>query len=123
MALINVEYEFYKDIFKGAAIPDSAFKRFSTEAEACVSKLTFGRIHRYQLRAEDLTAVKMAICAAAEARYAADSHKDIKSENNDGYSVTYADVSESAVRLRMTEAADIYLAETSLRNRMVNYAY
>ncbi len=123
MAWINVDYYFYTDMFKGTVIPESTFDRKIIESEAFINKITFGRIHKYALRSDDLKAVKFAICAAAEAVYNLDKHRDVKSENNDGYSVTYSDNSESSRRLRMTEAADLYLADTTLRNRMVSYDY
>lgn len=123
MAWINVDYDFYTNTFKGTVIPESAFDRKSVESEAFINKITFGRIHKYDLRPDDLKAVKLSICAAAEAVYNLDKHRDIKSENNDGYSVTYADSGESSRRLRMIEAADIYLADTTLRNRMASYDY
>ena len=110
-------------LFIGTAIPESAFDKKSMESEAFINKITFGRIHKYDLRPDDLKAVKFSICAAAEVVYNWDKHQDVKSENNDGYSVTYADNSESSRRLRMTEAADIYLADTTLRNRMASYDY
>lgn len=123
MAWINVDYAFYINTFKGTDIPESAFDKKSMESEAFINKITFGRIHKYDLHPDDLKAVKFSICAAAEAVYNWDKHRDVKSENNDGYSVTYADNSESSRRLRMTEAADIYLADTTLRNRMASYDY
>ena len=123
MAWINVDYAFYTDVFKGEVIPDGAFDRCSTDAEFFINQITFGRVHQYELRPVDLIAVKMAVCAVAEVYYLADQHKDIKSENNDGYSVTYVDTSENALKVRAIEAADRYLTDTTLRNRMVSYDY
>lgn len=123
MAKINVDYKFYTNEFKGTAIPAVAFDRKSVDAEALVSKITFGRIHKYDLNPEDLIAVKMAICAVAEVNYDAEQRKGIKAENNDGYSVTYSDTSDNTLRVRAVEAADLYLCETTLRNRMVGYDY
>lgn len=123
MAQINVDYGFYADTFKGTVIPESAFGKLALDGEAFVARMTFDRIHKYNLCMEDKVAVKMAICAVAETKYKIDGHQDIKSENNDGYSVTYADTSENASRARMTEAADLYLSITTLRNRMVSYDY
>ena len=110
MAWINVDY-------------DSVSYTHLRAHETLVNKITFGRIHKYDLRPDDLKAVKLSICAAAEAVYNLDKHRDIKSENNDGYSVTYVDSGESSRRVRMIEAADIYLADTTLRNRMASYDY
>lgn len=123
MADIKVDYEFYTGDYKGTVMPSSAFDRKSVNAEAFVNYITFGRIHKYDLRPEDLTAVKMAICAVAEVQFIADKHKDIKSENNDGYSVTFVNTSDSAVRSRAASAADMYLCETTLRCRAVDYDY
>lgn len=123
MPWIKVNYIFYVDTFKGSVIPEIIFGEKIMEAEAFVNNITFGRIHKYDLRPEDMYAVKMAICAVADSVYETDKHRDKKSENNDGYSVTYTDSSESSRRARMLSAADFYLCDTTLRNRMVSYDY
>ena len=61
MAWINVDYYFYTDMFKGTVIPESTFDRKIIESEAFINKITFGRIHKYALRPDDLKAVKFAI--------------------------------------------------------------
>ena len=123
MAWINVDYAFYSNNFGGTVIPVGAFDRRSTDAEFFINRITFGRVHKYELRQPDLMAVKMAVCAVAEVYYLADQHRDVKSENNDGYSVTYVDTSENALKVRAIEAADRYLSDTTLRNRTVAYDY
>ena len=75
MAWINVDYDFYTNTFKGTVIPESAFDRKSVESEAFINKITFGRIHKYDLRPDDLKAVKLSICATAEAVYNLDKHR------------------------------------------------
>lgn len=120
---IQVDYDFYTDTYMGEEIPEDSFERKSIEAEALINMITFGRIRKYNLSTEDLYLVKMAICASAESYYRADQHKGIKSENNDGYSITYTDSEENAVRTNAIGAADLYLSGTTLQNRMVNYGY
>ena len=61
MAWINVDYYFYTDMFKGTVIPESTFDRKIIESEAFINKITFGRIHKYALRPDDLKAVKFAM--------------------------------------------------------------
>lgn len=120
---IQVGYDFYTDTYMGKEIPEDSFERKSVEAEALINMITFGRIRKYNLSAEDLYLVKMAICASAESYYSADQHKGIKSENNDGYSVTYADGEENVAKINAIGAADLYLSGTTLRNRMADYDY
>lgn len=123
MAFIEVDYDFYANNFKGTAIPAESFDKKSIESEALVNQITFNRIRKYSLTKEDLHLVKMAICAVADVYHEQEQHKGIKSENNDGYSVTYTDGDVETMRNNAVAAADIYLSGTTLRNRMMSYDY
>lgn len=63
---IDVTYSYYTDEYKGRAIAVDEFPRYAREAEMLVNTCTYGRIHHYQLREDDLQAVKQAICVVAE---------------------------------------------------------
>lgn len=123
MVGIKVDHAFYVEEYKGTSIPEEAFPGYSRAAEAFVNKLTFGRIRKYELRLLDQMAVQYAICAVSEVSYREDRHRGVKSESNDGYSISYADSSDSTVRARMADAADVYLCDTTLRNRCLAYDY
>ena len=58
-------------------------------ASALIDQLTFGRIHRLDTVPES---VERAACAAAECLYQNEvrAEREITSESNDGYSVTYS---------------------------------
>ena len=81
------------------------------------------------IRATECDAVKDAVCAAAdayhEAAQIASGNGPVKSENNDGYSVTYASQSidgeskEKLANRKMYEAARIHLLPTGWLNRKV----
>lgn len=84
-----VDYSYYKYAFGGIAISSpEAFLNPELRAAAFVDKITFGRI------TEITDDIKNAVCAASEifARYAG--REGISSENNDGYSVSYADAGQ-----------------------------
>lgn len=84
------DYTYYSDSFGGLLIPSSEFCVFAAKAERLVRFVTQHRI------TEVTDEVKNAVCAAAEAAYeirssVANIPQGIKSENTDGYSVTYKD--------------------------------
>lgn len=84
------DYSYYTDSFAGTLIPAEEFPSLANKAERYVNYITMHRI-------KDVTdSVKNAVCAAAEAVYAvqqqyANIPKGVKSENTDGYSISYAD--------------------------------
>lgn len=86
-----VSYEFYTETF-GALIPEKDFPRVEAEAEAAISYLTYVN---GDIFAKEDSRVKLAVCAAAEVVYngkqsnGASGSAGVKSESNDGYSVTY----------------------------------
>lgn len=84
------EYDYYVNSWAGTLIPASEFKQYSAKAERLVKFVTQHRI------TEITDEVKNAVCAAAEASYeirssVANVPQGVKSENTDGYSVTYKD--------------------------------
>lgn len=130
-----VDYEYYKDTYHGTRISQEDFPQFEVGAEAFVNLVTFGRIRRLD---EVPDCVKLAICAAAESvhEYMASrrgmesssssssstgGNTPVKSESNDGYSVTYityADaVSDSACQNSMLLKVRMYLGGTGLMYR------
>lgn len=123
MAWINVDFAFYSDDYNGTVIPDDSFPACVRDAEAFVNQITFGRIHKYDLREDDLVCVKKAICAVAEFDVKEEERRGKSSESNDGYSVSYSDSSEAEYNRRKVAAADMYLYDTTLRSALINYKY
>ena len=97
------DYSYYTDSWAGALIPASEFNQYSSKAERFVKFVTNHRI-------TDVTdEVKNAVCAAAEASYeicrsVENIPQGIKSENTDGYSVTYKDYDTDALKQKEQHA-------------------
>ena len=120
MPRIDVDYQYYVDVFKGDTLTEADFKKHSRRAELMVNRMTYGRIHEFELRPGDSEAVKAAICAVAE--ILAEDHRQkemtggrlVKSVNTDGESVTYADIPdnrppEEALYSKCCSEARLYL--------------
>lgn len=83
------DYAYYTKNYLGTEITAEKFGPNILVASALIDRLTFGRIQRLDAVPEP---VKRAACAAAECLYQNEvrASREIASENNDGYSVTYA---------------------------------
>lgn len=84
----NADRQYTKN-YLGTEITAEKFGPNIFAASALIDRLTFGRIQRLDVVPES---VKIAACAAAECLYQNEvrATREIMSENNDGYSVTYA---------------------------------
>ena len=134
MSRVDVDYQHYADVFKGDALTESDLKKHGMRAEAIVNRMTYGRIHEFELRPDDLEAVKAAICVVSE--ILAEDHRQkeatggrlVKSVNTDGESVTYADTAdnqppEEALYSKCCFEARLYLEDTTLLYPGVYYDY
>ena len=122
-----VSYEFYTETF-GTLIPEKDFPRVEAEAEAVISYLTYVN---GDIFAKEDGRVKLAVCAAAVVVYnskqnnGASGSAGVKSESNDGYSVTYVteaqdgQTAEAALRKKIAEAVRLYLLPTGWLSRKV----
>jgi len=118
------DYAFYTSSYGSSYIASEAeFSPLERRAEQHIDLITFGRLHSGWPVTD---AVKMAVCAAAEAfkKYsdteaAETAAAGLKSENNDGYSVSYQDPADikAAVSDALTDAAQPYLIYTGLMDR------
>lgn len=99
-----VDYKYYTDTFHGNKIPESDFASNEYRAAAYVDKITRGRS-----AGSELDSVKDAVCAAAEVFFTSGQGEGISSENNDGYSVTYARSSTNQTMSSAYQAARIFL--------------
>lgn len=84
------DFKYYTSSFSGTLIPEGAFPQISKKVSRYLDYITMNRID------EVTDKIKNAVCAGAEALY--ELHKSyenipkgIKSENTDGYSVTYSE--------------------------------
>lgn len=110
-----VDYNYYAQAFLGTVIPEKSFPKVEKRAEAFVNRITFGRIKRLS---EVPPEVKDAICAVAERRYYLDKKTPgVKSENIEGYAVSYADTTESSENAELYGVAKNYLSDTGLLYR------
>lgn len=134
MSRVDVDYQYYADVFKGDALTESDFKKHGMRAEAIVNRMTYSRIHEFELRPDDLEAVKAAICVVSEILAEDHRQKDatggrlVKSVNTDGESVTYADTAdnqppEETLYSKCCFEARLYLEDTTLLYPGVYYDY
>lgn len=118
------DFEYYRDIYHGSAIDEDAFPALAREASLFIDQLTYNRMNQgWQVT----DAVKMAVCAVAERIQIAKQsgamsvNSSIKSENNDGYSVSYNDLSliHNQLYSDYEAAAYPYLIFTGLMDRSI----
>lgn len=112
---------FYMTEYGGNIIPNEQFQRVITRASTYIKAITFSRVDENNIPEE----VKAAVCAVAEVIYKAESSTkgEKKSENTDGYSVTYVteqtdgEIKEVILRKKQYAAAYPYLVLTGLLSR------
>ena len=115
------DYAFYVDKFHGKTIPQEDFPSAILRASVFVKYITFGRIENAAIPEE----ARYAACAAAEVFYKVHwewdkNGREKKSENNDGYSVSFVtsiDGNTGSVETRAYQAAAQYLSGTGLLYR------
>ena len=108
-----VTYEYYAEEYGGKLIGEEAFSVMERRAKAYIRQLTYVRGDIFALEND---AVKDAVCAAVEVYYQYETNRKtagtIKSENTDGYSVTY-----------VTEQTDGKTAEEVLKKKAYDAVY
>lgn len=118
--IIYADYNFYINEY-GTDIPQEKFQKYAKEASAYIRRLTIGKSDGFE--GDEL---KYATCAVAEAVYNFDKScingKIVSSENNDGYSVSYATGNDCHTERLNAEylAARKWLAGTGLLSRRAN---
>lgn len=120
-----VDYKYYKETYRGNKVPENRFEAVEMKAEAVLHMITFDRVKRLPEIPDE---VKRAICAMAETAFQEEKKTPgVKSENIDGFSVTYADSGNSTgadgMRTAMYQSANIYLANTGLLFKGVSKRY
>lgn len=103
---------FYNENYSGdSKIPASLFPLFERRAENELMYITGGKI-----KGKDDECIKVCICEMAEFLYSCLESRGIKSENNDGYSVTYL---ERDIKRELLKIAQVNLNETEFLFRGV----
>lgn len=124
---MKTTYGYYADEYGGNIIPEQDFKKAKKQAEAYIRHLTYAR---GDIFVEENEAVNDAVCAVAEVYYKYNAQQQagtspVKSENNDGYSVTYVTeqsdgkTAEEVVKKKAYDAAYPYLLPTGWLSRKV----
>ena len=130
-----VDYKYYQ-IEHGGKMPEEAFPASVRRAEAYIRYLTHPNGDIFAIP-NDM--VKDAVCAAADVYYMAEQEQEqrkaegkagpVRSENNDGYSVSYVveqeegQTAENAVRRKAYDAVYMYLLPTGWLKRKVGYGH
>lgn len=115
------EHAFYRSEYLGDRITDeSTFNRLATRASAKLDHYTMGRISQTDCG----VAVQLAVCSMAEILFWEEKRKnahegrEISSESNDGYSVSFGGSSEADIAAfsekSLYQAAYAYLSQTGL---------
>lgn len=113
-----VDFTYYKEEYGGTHIKtEKDFKRAEKFSEAFVNQVTFGRIPKLPALTDF---IRDAICCVADTVAIQNEKKEsaVKSESNDGYSVSYSDAtSNAAMQNEMHRIVRSYLANTGLLYR------
>lgn len=87
-------FEFYKTVYCGKRIKaEEDFTRLGLKSSAYIEIMTMGRIKTSGLSPELLEKVKLCECELCDSFLTTERSTGLRSENNDGYSVTFSDAS------------------------------
>lgn len=118
--LSYVNYEYYTVDYEGM-MPEEAFVRISKRASSFIKQITFGRAQgKVSDEVKDATCAVCDVIFENEQKFAETKGREIKSENNDGYSVSYVaegkegQTHEAVLNDKMYRAARMYLLHTGL---------
>ena len=126
-----VDYNYYVNEYSGG-MSEEEFQSSERKAEAYIRSITYISGNIFEV--EDI-AVKKAVCSVADVYHAFDLKKKrqkngtVKSENNDGFSVSYVteqvdgQTEEELIRKKAYEAARMYLLPTGWLSRRVGCRY
>lgn len=113
-----VDFGYYQKEYGGTHIKtEKDFRRAEKFSEAYVNQITFGRIQKLPMLTDS---IRDAICCVADTVAIQNEKKEtaVKSESNDGYSVSYSDAtSNTALQIEMHRIVRSYLANTGLLYR------
>lgn len=110
--MVYVGYEYYKNEYYGTAIPEEIFPRMAMKASRYIDYFTFDRL--VDEDTSQYPILQVCTCEMADLIYGSESSaskREKKSENIDGYSVSY-----------VTEATDGQLMEDVLKKKLYSIA-
>lgn len=119
------DYTYYGGSFSGSLISEGEYPSIERQAECYIDAITFNRLHN---GCEVTEAVQNAVCAVADvikstesSAKAAETAVALKSESNDGYSVSYENAQTiiNSIDFLKHEAAAGYIMYTGLMDRSV----
>lgn len=122
--MIYTTYEYYIQDFGGSAIPKNQFDKTARLVSRYIDQFTFGRIKN----PSEVDGLQDCACEMSDTLYAMNLNKgkqEKKSENNDGYSVTYVtertdgQTFEELLRRKLYEICRMYLLGSGLMCRKV----
>lgn len=113
--MIKVNYDFYVEKYHGDMISEDALERMSIKANSYLNNL----MHQSPDN-ENIELVQLCLCEAAELIYQDEvsrrkhDGKNVLSESNDGYSVSYGTNNNELIRGKVYEVIRRYLSNTGL---------
>lgn len=120
--MVYATYDYYLDSYGSNSIPEEIFHRLIRKASAYIDNFTFGRINKGNV--DSFPSLPACACEMAEIIfffYGEDGRgKVVKSENTDGYSVTYeidgeeGQLHEERLVKKLYAIAKVYLLNTGL---------
>lgn len=107
------DYSWYVYEYFGSAVTEAAFSSLAMKASYLIDNMTAGNLLTLT---EAPSCVKDAVCAAVDKlwQYEQSPGREIKSESNDGYSVSYADATEAGILDDAKREIRIYLSTSGL---------
>ena len=117
--MVYATYEYYKNEYHGEIILEN-FPKMIAKASQYIDNFTFGRITEGDV--EKFPSISACACEMAEVIYQMSSNdmREVKSENTDGYSVTYVTegidgaMAENTLKRKLYAIAETYLMSTGL---------
>lgn len=120
--MVYATYQYYKTEYCGETIPEKAFPRMIAKSSQYIDNFTFGRITEGDVKT--FPSISACACDMAETIYRMQGTdgvvKEKKSENTDGYSVSYVtecvdgNIAEDTLKRKLYAIAKTYLLTTGL---------
>lgn len=120
--MIYADYNYYSNDYGGVIIPEVEFKRVIKKVSRYIDRFTFGRITEGEI--SNYPPLPDCACEMAETVYrmqgSSGTEKEKKSEEIDGYSVTYVtegkegELAEDRLKNKLYSIAELYLINTGL---------
>lgn len=120
--MVYATYEYYKKEYYGETVPELAFEQVARKASRYIDCFTFDRIT--EENRDSFPSLSPCACDMAETIYRMCGNvpfeREKKSENTDGYSVTYitertdGEIAESVLKRKLYSIAELYLSNTGL---------